>query len=162
MATDRQRAHMGSLMDWLVTQAHHVHYLQLRPMVTLRLYEHDLVAMFNHAQSISPDCSEMVTMICHMCGLKDPNDNTYNGKGYTGDMLTALKHYDTPETARTGALCVIGGGSGRHVCMVRDGEMADPKVFNHGGDSGPSFMKLSVLLSGFPGLPHTFLDVSGL
>ncbi len=147
-------------MDFLVLHEPLIHYLQKRPMVTNRYTEQQLADLFKVKKTISPDCSESVTMLCRMAGLADPNGNDYNGTGYTGTMLNHLKHYSSALSADVGALVVFGPGNGDHVCMVRN-HGKDPLLFSHGSERGPYFAHLSDIRQ-WQTKPVTFLSVAKL
>lgn len=150
-------------MDLLVARNGKVHYAQVRPMRTasIRTTTGLRLALAKPA-GITMDCSESVTLICRLAGLRDPNGLHYNGTGFTGTLLGfLLDHYSDPGRARTGALVVFGGGEGEHVCMVRR-PGPDPLLFSHGTEDDPRFYPLSVMLHAFPGQPHTFLSVAKL
>lgn len=156
-----QRAELGRLMDMLVADEPKVHYLPKRPMVSKSIVT---VAQLRQKLAsnlgISLDCSESVTLLCKLAGLKDPNDSGYDGYGNTGTLLTHLPHYHAPFHALTGALVVFGPGSGKHVCMVRE-PGTNPLLFSHGSERGPIFIRLDRELA-FQGGPVTFLDISNL
>ncbi len=160
MATPAQRAHLGALMDMLVQHEPLIHYVQKRPMSTSRYTEQELADRFKQKKTISMDCSESVTLLCHLAGLADPNGNDYNGTGFTGTMLNHLNHYTSPLSAGVGALVVFGPGDGDHVCMVRK-QGRDPLLFSHGTERGPWFIHLSEEKK-FQHAPTTFLSIAKL
>ena len=152
---------MGELMDLLVAKKAKVHYAQVRPMVTLTIHtEKALRRALRSRAGITMDCSESVTLICHLAGLRDPNGLNYDGEGYTGTLLKYLPHYSDPARARTGALWVVGGGTGEHVCMVRHPDKDNPILFSHGTEADPSYYPLSTMIAAFPGQPWTFLSIA--
>lgn len=139
-----QREHLGRLMDLLVAHKDQIHYRQARPMST-RSIHHELAlrAELTAGRQLAMDCSEAVTLLCHLAGLHDPNGLGYDGSGYTGTMLQHLgaHAYTDPKGAQLGALVVFGGGTGEHVCMVRQ-PGANPELFSHGGEAGPFYIRL--------------------
>ena len=150
-------------MDVLVARKAKVHYGQVRPMVSRAI--HTLAALKRwllRRGGLTLDCSESVTLICHIAGLRDPNGLNYDGSGYTGTLLGYLEHYSDPARAKTGALWVVGGGTGEHVCMVRHPDPTNPVLFSHGTEADPSYYTLDQLKAAFPGQPWTFLAVSKL
>lgn len=151
---------MGALMDMLVQNEPLIHYLQKRPMATSRYTEQELADRFKAKKTISMDCSESVTLLCHLAGLADPNGLDYNGQGFTGTMLHHLKHYSSPLSADVGALVVFGKGDGDHVCMVRK-HGRDPLLFSHGQERGPFYIHLSDEQKA-QHRPTTFLSIAKL
>lgn len=140
-----QRQHLARLMDFLVAHRQFIHYRQLRPMATAAFHhEAALRAHLMAHRSISMDCSESVTLLCRLAGLRDPNGLGYNATGYTGTLLQHLEEhaYTDPSRAEVGALVVFGPGTGDHVCMVRE-PGNDPKLFSHGNEAGPFYLRLS-------------------
>jgi hypothetical protein len=164
VARDKQRAEMGRLMDLLVRRKRKVHYAQVRPMVTRLIHTvRQLRAALRRRAGLTMDCSESVTLVCRLSGLRDPNGLNYDGEGFTGTLLgnANLEHYSDPHRARTGALWVVGAGTGEHVCMVRHpGD--DPVLFSHGTEADPTYYPLSVMIAAFPGQPWTFLSIANL
>lgn len=161
MTTDAERAAMRYVMDFLLTHRNRVHYAEVRPMRT----EH-ITTMYGLKQAVAApggitmDCSESVTLICKLAGLRDPNGYAYDGSGFTGTLLDHLPHYDNPGAAKIGAMCVFGPGTGIHVAMVYE-RGPDPLMWTHGEESDPSLHRLSWMQPGFPH-PTTFLSISAL
>jgi len=162
VANDAERKEMGRLMDILVRNERRIHYAQIRPMRTMSIKPGRLRLALYRPGGITMDCSESVTLICHLAGLRDPNGLHYSGRGFTGTLLEHLEHYEDPSRARTGALVVFGGGTGEHVCMVRHPHASNPMLFSHGTESGPRFIDLASEKHGFPGEKVTFLAISKL
>lgn len=161
MATSVQRLQLARLMDLLVREKVRVHYRQARRMQTRRIHSlHLLQQTLYDANGITMDCSESVTMLCHIVGLDDPNGFDYDGHGFTGTLLHHLPHYTDPRKAKVGALVVFGPGSGDHVCMVRRSG-ADPTLFSHGSERGPIWIKLSDEKR-FQRPPTVFLSIAKL
>jgi len=142
MATDAERKLACQVMDKLVRNTRKIGYRQYRPMVTRNI---NTMAELDRliAKGFSMDCSESVTLICHIAKMGDPNHLGFNGYGYTGTILNYCKpHYTDPSKANIGALVVCGPGSGDHVMMVRvPGK--DPLLFSHGGEYDPKFVRWS-------------------
>lgn len=162
MAVRSQRERMGELMDLLVAKRSKVHYAQIRPMPTHGIHtEAQLRRRLRSRAGITMDCSESVTLIAHLAGLRDPNGRDYDGTGYTGTLLNYLEHYTDPSRAKIGALVVFGAGTGEHVCMVRK-RGNNPELFSHGREYDPGYYPLSTMLAAFAGQPHTFLSVAKL
>ena len=161
MATPAQRSQLATVMDLLVRENARIHYAQTRPMQTRTLHSlHLLQQALYSPHGVTMDCSESVTLLCHVCGLDDPNGFDYDGHGFTGTLLHFLPHYSQPLKAKVGALVVFGPGSGDHVCMVRR-PGSDPTLFSHGSERGPIFIKLSDELR-YQRPPHTFLSIARL
>lgn len=161
MTTHAQRLELAHLMDELVAQAEKVHYAEIRPMRSKAIDTAlELAQALARPTGITLDCSESVTLLCHIAGLDDPNGLGYNGAGYTGTMLDHLEHYSNPRAAGIGALCVFGPGTGEHVCMVRH-PGPDPVLFSHGDEAGPAFIRLSAEAP-YHRPPVTFLSIANL
>jgi len=144
MATSAERKRAAAVMDYLVNHTGKVHYRQSRPMSTRWINTMDeLRKAIARSGGITCDCSESVTLICHIAGMNDPNGFKYNGYGYTGTILNYCKpHYTDPSKANIGALVVCGPGAGDHVMMVRR-PGKDPLLFSHGGEYDPKFVRWS-------------------
>jgi hypothetical protein len=143
MATAAQRHQLARVMDLLYAERARVHYRQVRPMQTRRLHSlHLLQQTLYDANGVTMDCSEAITLLCHVAGLDDPNGFGYDGHGFTGTLLHHLPHYSDPRKAGIGALVVFGPGSGDHVCMVRR-PGANPTLFSHGSERGPIYITLA-------------------
>ena len=162
MTTQAQRDHMARSMDVLVRYKRRVHYAQRRPMTTMRIRPGHLLTAILRPGGITMDCSESVTLICHLAGLRDPNGRNYDGYGFTGTLLGYLEHYDDPARAKVGAMVAFGGGAGEHVAMVRRPDSVNPMLFSHGTEADPNIYPLSTLKAAFPGQPHTFLSIAKL
>jgi len=161
MATLAQRQQLARIMDLLVREAARVHYAQVRPMQTRPIHSlHLLQQALYSPHGVTMDCSESVTLLCHVAGLKDPNGFGYDGHGFTGTLLHDLPHYTDPSKAEVGALVVFGPGSGDHVCMVRR-PGANPTLFSHGSERGPIYISLSAEKS-YQRPPTTFLSIANL
>jgi hypothetical protein len=142
MATVAQRGKLASLMDELVAHTGAVHYREIRPMRTHWIASRALLERaLRSPAGVTMDCSESVTLLCRLAGLKDPNGVGYDGTGYTGTLLKHLPHYTNPSKAKIGALVVFGPKSGHHVCMVRR-PGANPVLFSHGSERGPFWISL--------------------
>jgi hypothetical protein len=148
-------------MDLLVRETARVHYRQIRPMRTRPIHSlHMLQQTLYDANGVTMDCSESVTMLCHIVGLADPNGFDYDGTGFTGTLLHHLPHYSDPAMAGVGALVVFGPGSGDHVCMVRR-PGANPTLFSHGSERGPIWITLNDEKR-YQRPPTTFLSIAKL
>lgn len=152
-------------MDALVFYNRRVHYAQVRPMRSTGIRHLRPALLRPHG--LTMDCSESVTLLCRLAGLRDPNGRNYNGSGYTGTLLGYLEAYSEPAIAKCGALCVFMGrpgtpeaDTGEHVCMVRR-PGHDPELFTHGREADPSFRALSYMRPGFYGEPR-FLSIAKL
>jgi hypothetical protein len=161
MVTAEQRLELARLMDYTYRERAQIHYAQVRPMQTRRIHSlHLLQQALGSPAGITADCSEAVTMLCHIAGLEDPNGFGYDGTGYTGTLLHHLPHYSDASNAGVGALVVFGPGSGDHVCMVRRSG-ANPLLWSHGQESGPIFISLE-LEARYQRPPITFLSIARL
>ena len=161
MASAAQRQQLARLMDYTYRERGKIHYAQIRPMRTRRIHSlHLLQQALQSPAGITCDCSESVTMLCHVAGLDDPSGFDYDGHGFTGTLLHHLSHYDNPAKAKTGALVVFGPGSGDHVCMVRRPGQ-NPLLWSHGQESGPIFISLHDEQR-YQRPPTTFLSIAKL
>lgn len=125
------------------------------------------LASLEHAleAGVQLDCSESVTLICHVAGLHDPSGFGFDGSGNTETMYHHLKHYTDPRQAFPGALVFLGIPgrlSTQHVCMVRRAG-ADPELFSHGGNGAyrAHYVPFSVERRYHAGTP-VFLSVAAL
>lgn len=158
---EKKRATLGHLMDELVAHAPAIHYARYRPMRTRFIETNaELLSRLATDAGITTDCSETVTLLCHLAGLADPSGMGFNGYGNTHEMWKHLTHYDDPADAYMGGLAVFGPQGADHVAMVRH-EGADPVMFSHGGEPGPVFIKLSWLTKALRP-PRTMLSIQGL
>lgn len=161
MATTAQRNELAALMDYLVRHEPSVHYRQARPMVTRTIRNlTDLHAVVTSKRGLYADCSETITLLCRLAGLRDPNGMGYDGYGNSGSMFAHLPHYYSAANAMVGGLVAFGDGGGDHVCMVRH-PGADPVLFSHGQERGPLLIPLSVEKRYHPG-PYSFLSIQHL
>jgi hypothetical protein len=149
VTTAAQRNLLGEAMDLLVHYRDNLSYRQHRPMgtrpiSTIPLLEAALKTGFSF------DCSEDVTLICHVAGLKPPSGPSYpylSGEGDTQTMYDFLPHYENPAEALVGALCFFGTPGmlvTQHITSVREpGE--DPLLQSHGGNGSfcSHFVRLS-------------------
>lgn len=160
MASQAQRAHMLTLMDYLLTHERQIHYRQARPMSTAHLTEAHLRMILGTGDSIAMDCSEAVTLVCRCAGLHDPNGMHFDGYGNSGSMHAQLPHYAEPLAARVGALVTFGPAGSDHVAMVHT-RGADPLLWSHGAEAGPRVVRYSAERDVHRS-PATFLSVAQL
>lgn len=160
MATPDQRAHLAGVMQGWIARHERLLWQEIRPMRQIHWYETDLWAWLDAGHTITMDCSETVTVTCKLAGLKDPNGNSYNGKGYTGTMLAHLPHLKTAKDLDVGGLVVFGPGTGDHVAQVLE-PGADPLLCSHGADRLAGPIRLSVEQT-FHKPPVTFLSIAHL
>lgn len=156
--TSEQRQEMGRIMDLLVRYEPKVHYAQIRPMPTrtIKNVKH-LESLLKSPAGIKMDCSESVTLICRLAGLKDPNGRNYDGYGNTETLYANLPHYYNGANASCGALFDLHI---EHVCMVRK-HSVDPVLFSHGQEVGPIWIRASIEKQ-YHRPPYTYLNISGL
>lgn len=162
MATTQQRNKLAELMDLMVAHEPKIHYEQVRPMRTgsIKTIAQLGIAL---AHGFSMDCSESVTLLCRLAGLRDPNRSGYNGSGNTQVMYDHLTHYTRPRGAAIGALCffgIPGELSTQHITMVRHSG-SDPVLFSHGQERGPFWIHLSEERKYHAGSP-VFLNIGKL
>lgn len=147
--------HPGSLRDkileyglWGVANTAQIHYAQIRPYPS----EPKKLPM-------STDCSGFATLAYKYAGAPDPNGRNFDGFGYTGTMLTAMKHLAKAE-ALPGDLIVYGSYPGLHVVILREpGSTADPLTISHGQEAGPLLVRHSAEVAAHGGAPVSFLRI---
>jgi hypothetical protein len=140
---------MKHLMDFFYAHRGHILYppqdvRTSHDAIDFRMTEQEMEHLLTSGGWWQADCSEMVTEVCRMAGLRDPNGLHYRYAGYTGTMLAHLgaHEYTDPKLAGVGALVVFGPGTGQHVSMVYE-VGADPLLQSH-GRRGMDRMRLSV------------------
>lgn len=113
------------------------HYQQLRPIDG----EHHPYKLPLHF-----DCSGSVTDCYSWTGkVPDPNDEGYNGEGYTGTLLNGLLHIHASEV-QPGDIGVYGAYPGDHAVLALT-HGPDPVVFSMGHEGDPNRYRSSALLS---------------
>lgn len=162
MTTLKQRAELGTIAEYLIEHANLVGYAEVRPMPTAHLTFADIKSLFAEDKKITMDCSEAVTLLFRLAGLKDPNGLNYNGAGFTGSLLQHLPRCGSLDQAHEGALLVFGKASGTHVCMVLEHDNTDPLLFSHGAEIGPLRIRLSDEQPAHIGEPITLLSIAEL
>jgi cell wall-associated NlpC family hydrolase len=112
-------------------------------------------------QRISADCSGFATGCAKWAGAPDPNNQHFDGQGYTGTMLEYCKQI-TLAQVRPGDLVVYGPPPGHHVCIViglveEGGKTVDLQLSSHGEQGDPHEVLHSVEQEYQP-TPATFLS----
>ena len=167
MVSNVQRARMMSIAQFLIDNHDHINYAETRgpndPMSlrggTLAEIEHT----FRIGGTISMDCSEAVTLICRLAGLRDPNGLGYDGYGYTGTLFDHLPHYTKVEDAHDGAIMIFGINPTVHAVMkMPSPDGRNPWLFSHGQQGGPFHIQLSDEELAHVGQAQTWLDISSL
>jgi hypothetical protein len=127
--------------QWGIRNRTKISYGQIRPIP---------VNLAPFSLPFTTDCSGFVTLMAKWSGNPDPNGNGFDGQGYTGIMLTHLKHIPLRKTWR-GDLAVFGAYPGLHVVTLLQGgsQDADPAVASHGSGVGPGRYSLSQVASFF-------------
>lgn len=162
MVTQTQRNHMVRLAQLLNRYAPDVGYAEVRPMRTRHLTQSRLTIDLQHGVPVTMDCSESVTLICRLAGLKDPNGLAYDGYGYTGTMLEHLPHFTDYHELHKGSLIVYGAGTGTHVVMVVAPNDHNPEVYSHGSHANHAIWSLETEDIYHPGEPRTLLAIEDL
>lgn len=162
MVTDTQRRHMVRLAELLDQNARLVNYAEVRPMSTAHLTESQLRQRFEAGERITCDCSESVTLICRLAGLRDPNGLRYDGEGYTGTMLSHLEHFDDWTKVHEGTLIVFGAYPGEHVVMVTKPNGENPEVYSHGSYSDHAIWSFDTERTYHEGQAVTLLAIADL
>lgn len=161
MTQQDQRSHLRSLMELFVDHRTLIGYQASRPMQNLHFYEADWVSFFKaKGPQHLMDCSEAVTILCHMAGLKDPTGFGYTGDGNSATMTSHLSHFTNPLHTMSGTIVTFGNGGVDHAAMVYSGGQTDPLLWSHGTAAGPEFVNLSGFASEFS--THTFCSVGTL
>src|SRR5690348_13759387 len=91
--TQTERNHLARIARMLNEYARQVYWAEVRPMSTARLTESQLDQRLRGGGRITMDCSESITLMFRLAGLRDPNGLEYDGEGWTGTMLTHLPHF---------------------------------------------------------------------
>lgn len=162
MITQTQRNHMVRLAQLLNQYAPDVDYEQVRPMRTRDLTQTRLTVDLEHNVPVTMDCSESVTLICRLAGLKDPNGLGYDGYGYTGTLLDHLPHFTNYQELHKGSLIVYGDGTGTHVVMVVTPNGENPEVYSHGSHANHAIWDLATENTYHPDEPRTLLAIEDL
>lgn len=162
MATATERRHLVRLAQLLNRYAEQVLYAEVRPMSTARLTETQLRCRLENKGTITTDCSETVTLMFRLAGLKDPNGLGYDGEGYTGTMLEHLTHFDQWGEVHAGTLIVFGKYPGTHVVMVTHPDGQNPIVYSHGSHAASAIWDLNTERTYHPGEPLTLLAIADL
>lgn len=160
-----ERKRVQAIQAYLVSHKAQIGYDQVRPMVTRTIATMAELTKLT-AKGFSMDCSESITLICHVAGAQDPTGNSYNGYGNTETMLAHLRNYTNPRFALPGALVVFNSDrplAEQHVAQVHTSSLlrGDPVLFTHGDAAGPVFARLSQVQPGFQGRT-TILSVASL
>lgn len=135
---------------WAVGIAASFHYAQTRPIVYV------LSGRSTRENPMTTDCSGSDCVAAKDAGLGDPLNQDFSGYGYTGTELQS-EHISRAD-AKAGDDVVFGGGNGTHTCtLMEDGTAADPMLFSHGQESGPSWYPLSVEVSAHGGIAPVFV-----
>lgn len=160
--TQTQRNQLVNIANMLNHYAPQVLYAEVRPMSTRDLTLSQLRCRFISGGTITCDCSESVTLMFRLAGLKDPNGLNYDGYGYTGDMLDHLPHFTDWEEVHEGTLIVFGAGTGTHVVMVTRPNGQNPMVYSHGSHANSAIWDLDTERTYHPGEPMTLLAIADL
>ena len=160
--TPTQRRHIVRLCLLLNKYAPLVNYAEVRPMSTAHLTESQLRLRFEAGRTITTDCSETVTLVCRLAGLKDPNGLAYDGEGYTGTMLDHLEHFTNFDEAHPGTLIVFGDFPGTHVVIVVRPNGTNPSIYSHGSHASSAIWDLDTERTYHAGQPMTLLAIEDL
>lgn len=163
MVSQQQRTRLVNHAHFLIGKAPQIGYVEQRPMQTARFRSWiEVMGTLNSFGRFSMDCSEAVTFLFRLAGLRDPNGLGYDGYGYTGSLLDHLPHYLGTEDAHEGALGVFGAGTGTHVVMLMTRRGKNPLVFSHGSEIGPLYISLDDEKAAHAGEPLTWLNIGDL
>ena len=162
MATPTQRRHLARLAEYLNHKAEQVLYAEVRPMSTTHLTESQLHDRLDSGRTITTDCSETVTLMFRLAGLRDPNGLRYDGEGYTGTMLAHLEHFTRWDEVHAGTLIVFGHYPGTHVVMVTHPDGDNPIIYSHGSHARSAIWDLATERKYHEGQPITLLAIADL
>lgn len=107
---------------------------------------------------LNTDCSGFATYCYKWAGASDPNGQKYKVLGYTGTLLSHMRHI-TAAAADVGDLIVYGSGTGHHVVIIISvlGNN-DFLTVSHGQERGPIELRHSVEQQ-FQPRPANFLTI---
>jgi len=167
MVSAMQRSAMMSIAQFLIDNHDHINYAETRgpndPMSLRGGTLADLERIFRNGGKISMDCSEAVTLICRLAGLRDPNGAGYDGYGYTGTLYDHLPHYGNVLDAHDGAIMIFGINPTVHAVMrMSSPDGKNPWLFSHGSQGGPRHIQLSDEEQAHVGQAQTWLDIGHL
>jgi hypothetical protein len=167
MATEAQRKHAVSVMDFMHKHAAHLAYPlhdQRGPLdsKSWRLTESEMERLLDHGGTWDGDCSEFGSYVLKCAGLW-----RFGSPGWTGSHLDLLgaHRYTDGKNARSGALVICGmdtDPNGKHEMIVHtaDPKDGDPIVASH-GRPGFDLLRVSQIavgeLAGHVYLPITHL-----
>jgi hypothetical protein len=118
---------------WGIENEAQIHYEQLRPIDGVQTVQQ---------LPLRTDCSGFATLCYAWAGAPDPNGLGFNGQGYTGTMLTAMRRIPL-SAVQPGDLVVWGPSPGNHVALVLESG-DDPLLCSHGQEKGPVEIRFSV------------------
>lgn len=153
------------VMNLLFADKAQIDYLEHRPMRTASIDSVDALVKALTSR-IAMDCSESVTLIFHIAGMKDPNGLGFDGYGDTETMLKHLARFGDAKKANPCSLVVFNADqplSKQHVAVVHTADHVggNPLLFTHGHQGDPSLERLGNLQAGFTG-QTVFLSVASL
>jgi len=160
--TQTERNHLARIARMLNEYARQVYWAEVRPMSTARLTESQLDQRLRGGGRITMDCSESITLMFRLAGLRDPNGLEYDGEGWTGTMLTHLPHFTDWNEVHEGTLIVFGDYPGNHVVMVTTPNKGNPLVYSHGSHARSAIWSLSQEREYQGDRPMTFLAIADL
>lgn len=143
----RQRAMVVAFAHWGIAHADKIHWAEVRPIP--RVTPGKLPAL-----PFTTDCSGFVTMAHQYAGLPDPNNNGYNGQGWTETLLDHNKHIPLALVKPADDI-VYGARPGAHTAIILRGGK-DPITASHGREAGPEYVKVSQ----DGRLPQTYLQLA--
>lgn len=125
----RKRARVVAVARWGVAHTSKIHYAETRPIPVQP-------AGKLPALPLRTDCSGWATVCYRAAAAPDPNENGYNGQGFTGTLLLHGRKVAHPEP---GDVVVYGPAPGHHAAVVVKGG-ADPLTVSHGSEAGPLYI----------------------
>jgi hypothetical protein len=115
----------------------HWKYAEIRPIPFMAFDK----VLDGKGGTVTTDCSGLATCCYHRAGAPDPNNEAYNGSGFTGTMLAHLPAIPLAR-AQVGDLAVFGAFPGKHVVVIVSTGL-DPDCISHGGPGDPKIAPLS-------------------
>jgi cell wall-associated NlpC family hydrolase len=121
---DQTRSKIVAYAEWGIRNAPRIHYAQVRPIPVDQ----------PRALPLITDCSGFVTLAYKDAGAPDPNGNHYNGRGYTGTLMTHGRKVTKPQP---GDLIIFGEFPGHHVTIYMETWHGAWVTCSHGQEIGP-------------------------
>lgn len=112
------------------------HDVRQRSNIHLISTMQQLDEVLNSPGGLIADCSQTVSMVCHIAGAKCPDGDyakDWAADGYTGTILDGTERITTSQV-RVGDIYVYGGGTGHHTAQCIAILPNDFEMGSHGSD----------------------------